>query len=152
MNFIPEDVHIGFLEVPTEISLIISIPGCGRMCEGCHSPWLRDPEEGEELTIQKMKNMMIRTGDYITNVVFFGGEQYPDQFLTMLKFVKAHDKKVSLFTAEKDVQPGIKKYLNYLKTGEYIQELGGLNSVNTNQRLWDLDNDKDITYMLQQKL
>jgi anaerobic ribonucleoside-triphosphate reductase activating protein len=54
--------------------------------------------------------------------------------------IKEKNLKICLYTGLEDVSSDIKQLLDYLKTGPYIPEKGGLASKSTNQKFIDLKN------------
>jgi anaerobic ribonucleoside-triphosphate reductase activating protein len=152
MNFIPDEASVVFQEVPGEVSLTFSITGCARSCFNCHSPHLQDQFNGEVLSVGKLMKYLDDNKGYITNVIFFGGEWDSTNLCFLLDLAKASNLKTTLFTAEKSVPSQIQRRLDYLKTGEYIDKLGGLSSPTTNQKMVNLKMGEDITYKYQQDL
>ena len=125
-----------FKEVPSEISLAIEITGCPLRCKGCHSPHLRNHKLGTELTNQEFIRLLLKYKDAITCVVFLGGEWYKEGLVDKLVIAKNIGLKTALYTGEESVSEDILQHLNYLKTGPYIEHLGGLESPDTtNQKL-----------------
>lgn len=140
---------ITFNEVPGEISLCISITGCGGPCKGCHSPFLHDPSNGHYLSFDYYKELLNKYDKQITCVCFLGGEWYVDSLNEMLKEARKRHIKTALYTSKQlsEVARKIKYNLDYIKVGMYDRGLGGLESVITNQRLYQLKPCKiDITY------
>lgn len=140
---------ITFNEIPSEISLCISITGCGGPCKGCHSPFLHNPRNGQYFSFEFYKELLDRYQGQITTVCFLGGEWYLDQLNNMLKEAKNRGIKTALYTClnYQDVPRKLKHNLTYLKVGPYIPGLGGLESVITNQKLYLLKPNKiDITH------
>lgn len=136
---------IVFQEVPDEMSLCITVCGCPLKCDGCHSPhtW---GNSGQPFSIDDFKALLNKYKDYISNVVFMGGEWEQDTLITMLQISKAENLKTCLYTGLDDIDESIKKELTYLKTGRFIKELGGLNSKNTNQVFKNLVTDELLNY------
>jgi len=140
---------VTFNEIPGEITLCISITGCGGPCKGCHSPFLHNPDNGHYLSFDFYKELLNKYHNQITTVCFLGGEWYEDQLNTMLKEAKHKGVKTALYSSKelKDISRKLKYNLTYLKVGKYTVGLGGLESVITNQRLYQLKPKKtDITY------
>ena len=85
----------------------------------------------------------------ISCICFLGGEWDKD-FPKFLKVCKAHNYKTCLYTGlEKIEDEEILANLDYLKTGPYKKELGGLQSKNTNQIFMDLKNNKILNHLFQ---
>lgn len=123
-----------FKDVPEEVSLALEITGCPLRCKGCHSPHLRNHKLGEPLTPEVFDEMLWHHKGTITCVVFMGGEWYEDQLIELLDIAIAQGLKTCLYTGQSVVSHKIYEKLNYLKTGRYIEEFGGLESPTTNQK------------------
>lgn len=135
MRFSYPQIHLQ--EVPGEISLALSISGCSLKCKGCHSTETWDKNFGTELTIDEL-NRLILKNEGISCVLFYGGEWEPEELVTYLKYVKSKNLKTALYSGLdniEDISENIRNNLDYLKIGKFIEELGGLNSENTNQRI-----------------
>lgn len=142
-----------FREVPGEISLGISITGCTIHCKGCHSRELWE-DKGESLDVETLCGLLNQHNG-ITCLLLLGGEHDIDT-LTEL-FMYAHKRVKTAWYCGLDIIPrdkqGILQYLDYVKIGHYDQELGGLDSPITNQRLYHITHPGeklwDITKMMQ---
>ncbi|WP_339918031.1 anaerobic ribonucleoside-triphosphate reductase activating protein [Yeosuana marina] len=132
------DFQVVFQEVPGEISLCFTICGCPIRCKGCHSSHLWNKENGELLTYKKFKQLLLQYDDLATCVVFMGGEWHEEELLEMLKIAKRHMYKTCLYTGQENVSRAIRNELNWIKTGKWVEELGGLSSKNTNQKFIDV--------------
>ena len=147
MKIIKDYLDVVFQEVPGEISLAISICGCGKRCKGCHTPELQTTIMGDEFRLGDLKKIMEVYKDYLTCVLFFEGDvNYTTELKDMLCYIKSEGLKTCLYTGRNNVPEDVRGLLDYLKVGEYREECGGLNSTKTNQRLYDLREEKDITY------
>ena len=152
------DVLVGFREIPDEICLCINISNCPNNCPGCHSDYLKE-DIGEILDCDNLINL-IDSNRGVTCVAFMGGDKEPCQISILADVVKAtyDNLKVAWYSGKSEIPDCISSNLHnfdYIKLGPYIEEKGGLNNPNTNQRLyevnrlskipekWDL---KDITY------
>lgn len=122
-------------EVPDEISLALSISGCPLRCKGCHSTETYNPEFGQELNLEEI-NKLLSKHKHITCVLFYGGEWEPENLVKYLKYIKTKNLKTCLYTGFElsFIHKNILNNLDYIKTGRYIKELGGLGSENTNQK------------------
>jgi len=78
-------------------------------------------------------------------VVFMGGE-WTNDLKEMLKYAKASNIKTCLYTGQDNVSPDLKSNLDYLKTGKWIKELGGLNSKTTNQIFQNVKTGEILNY------
>ena len=128
------DTQIGFQEFPDEISLLINISNCPFHCPGCHSPELWE-DVGIELTYGRLDNL-IKTNKGITLVGFMGGD--PVLVNSLAAYIKHnYDIKTGWYWGGETVPKEINEInFDYIKLGPYIEELGGLDNPNTNQRMY----------------
>ena len=144
-----------FREIPSEITLGVSISGCRIHCMGCHSRELWE-DKGEPLDIETLCGLLNQHKG-ITCILLLGGERNIDA-LTEL-FMYAHKRVKTAWYSGLDRLPkkhqGTLQYLDYYKEGHYDAELGGLDSPTTNQRLYHITHPGeklwDITNLLQTK-
>ncbi len=134
--------EIVFQEVPGEVTLALNISGCPNRCPGCHSPHLWE-DTGEELTPELLDALVDRYFPGITCVCFMGGDQDPDYVrLLATRVHEQYNIKTAWYTGHNyDLlnNPEIAKWLetfDFVKTGPYIADLGGLKSPTTNQRFY----------------
>ena len=125
-----------FQEVPNEISLSFAIAGCSNNCKNCS--WKNIKMQQKPLSATVFENYLKKYQGLVSCVVFLGGEWKPKVLINRLKKAKEYGFKTCLYTGKNDVSEDIKKYLDYLKTGPYIEELGGLTSEKTNQKFIDV--------------
>lgn len=148
---------IVFQEVPDEVSLALNITNCPYHCKGCHSSYLAD-DFGESVN-EKLKEILDKYNGMITCVCFMGGDQAKEELIVSLCYVKSRGLKTCLYTGCNDLDNNdikeIIPYLDYIKIGSYVEELGGLSNKNTNQRFYKIEKDthkfEDITYRFQEK-
>lgn len=145
-----KDTQICFQEVPGEISLAFTMIGCKLHCKGCHSAELWNYTKGKELTLDDFKYIVNKYKNLVTCILFFGGE-WNEDFNDYLIYAQYLGYKTCLYTGLDDIPDSVKKDLDYLKVGRWIEELGGLSSKTTNQRFYDLKNNEDITYKFQKE-
>ena len=143
-----QSCNVSLQEVPGEISLIFQISECPHRCKGCHSPELWTTN-GAELTPENLMEEITPYSDFISCVCFFGGEWDEENLVFLLKIAKSYGYKTCLYTGADTVSEEIKNHLNYLKTGPWKEELGGLYSITTNQRFINLDNGKCLNAQFQ---
>ena len=128
--------EIVFQEVPGEVTLALNISGCPNRCPGCHSPHLWE-DTGEPLTEELLDALVDRYYPGITCVCFMGGDQDPDYIKTLS--TRVHERYEGLKTAWYSGQTNPEYHLStfdFVKTGPYIESLGGLKSPTTNQRFY----------------
>lgn len=130
--------YIGFREIPDEISLCINISNCPNNCVGCHSPWLKE-DVGEDLNIESL-NTLISKNKGVSCICFMGGDQEPDEISNLAFAVRLRSDypyKTAWYSGRQHIPNELHiNVFDYIKVGPYIEELGGLDSINTNQRLY----------------
>lgn len=135
-----------FAEVPSEITLGVSISGCQIRCQGCHSRELWE-DKGILLTMEELQNLLDKHKG-ITTLLLLGGEHDIDTLTELFQY--AYKKVKTAWYCGLDMIPkdklGIMQYLDYLKLGHYDHELGGLNSPTTNQRFYQIEHQGDGSY------
>lgn len=128
---------ITFIEVPDETSICFNITNCPHCCPGCHSPELQQ-DIGTDLE-PDILDIISRYEQGITCICFLGEGNDLDALLRCIDLIrKDYPKlKICLYTGGtfESVSPVANK-LDYLKTGPYIAERGGLNNPGTNQRMY----------------
>lgn len=128
---------IGFKELKNETSLLITVSNCGGNCPGCHSPELRN-NIGEPFV--ELYNIVKRYKDSITAICFLGHgdsdliDEFTD-FLIAFKF-RYPELKLGVYSGFNNLIPNFLPYVDYYKIGEYVEELGGLESPTTNQIMY----------------
>jgi anaerobic ribonucleoside-triphosphate reductase activating protein len=139
--------QLTFQEVPTEISLCFLIAGCPLRCKGCHSvdAWKRD--QGQELNLKVYENILQKYIGIATCVCFLGGEWHEDGLIEFLKLAQKYQFKTCLYTGLDDVSTELKAQLDFIKTGNFKAELGGLNSIQTNQKFIHLASGKLLNHL-----
>ncbi len=148
------DYDIVFQEIPNELTLAINLSNCPHRCKGCHSPQLMQ-DIGSELNESVISDLLSKYGDAITCVCFMGGDASPCMVEYLADFVKQTTKnrvKTAWYSGVDKLAENRKiNNFNFIKIGPYKENLGGLNSKTTNQRLYKVENSSlvDITYMMQ---
>jgi len=131
-----------FQEIPDEISLAFEITNCPYRCGECHSPHLQE-DIGQELTLEGFTGIINKYIGLITTILFLGGEHY-SEIKNFLECARAMGLKTALYTGGCEIDHELKAQLNYLKTGQFVPSLGGLDHPTTNQRLVNLDTGENI--------
>ena len=141
---------IVFQEIPGEVTLALNLSNCPCHCPGCHSPHLAE-DIGEPMTEELLSGLIARYGAMITCVCFMGGDADPAEVARWAEWVKKlkiknYELKTAWYSGRMHM-PQDEKAFDYVKLGPYIEELGGLKSEKTNQRLYKREDDswKDIT-------
>lgn len=137
------DTLVTFQEFPDEISLCINISNCKFHCPGCHSQELWK-DIGTKLTFEELDSL-IHKNQGITCVGFMGGEPKEVNSRAFHIHMNYPHLKVGWYTGF-DVLPNEIEldWFNYIKLGPYIEELGGLDNPNTNQRFYVVKNNNLI--------
>ena len=132
--------EIGFREIPEEVSLLISISGCPLKCPECHSPELHSTD-GETLTPILLQSLIDRYNE-VTCVCFLGINYIDANVEELIKVCRKNYKKVCIYTGYKSLELRLESFVDYIKLGPYVKELGPLNAKKTNQKLFKIT---DIT-------
>lgn len=140
-----------FSEVPNETTLAINISNCPCHCKGCHSSYLAE-DIGTPLDEDALVELMLNNKG-ITCVAFMGGDSDPEYINWLASIMRDMndgepgnwaDVKIAWYSGRqelsKDIFPG---NFDYIKLGSYIEELGGLDNPDTNQRLYKIVKDND---------
>lgn len=135
MNYYKYDIL--FQEIPDEISLAIYFTGCPLQCKGCHSPELWNPKNGNSFSVALLNSLLDKYQGKISCVLFMGGEWNLEELTTYAMIVKNRQLKTALYTGRElaDLTIPLKSQLNIIKTGPWREELGGLDSPTTNQKM-----------------
>jgi anaerobic ribonucleoside-triphosphate reductase activating protein len=144
--------EIVFQEIPNELTLAINVTGCPHKCPDCHSKFLW------EYTGNYIKNDIVKIIEkyksFITCVCFMGGDQNQEELIELCKLIKSYKLKTALYSGLDDIEnisSNLKKELDFIKIGSYNKDMGGLNDPKTNQKMFEITNNKfnDITYKFQ---
>lgn len=132
------DTKVVFQEVPDEVTLAINISNCPCHCESCHSSYLAE-DIGTELTIEELVRLGTET-EGITCIAFMGGDSDPKRINKLANFVVEElDLKAAWYSGRQYIPEEIQLCnFNYIKIGPYIEKLGGLDSENTNQIMYEV--------------
>jgi anaerobic ribonucleoside-triphosphate reductase activating protein len=142
-----EGYYITFQEIPNEVSLTFTITNCPHNCIGCHSPWLRD-NIGKNLK-EDIFSIINTYDEMITCVCFMGEGNSIEEIVSLLDKIR-HKK--AIYVGLDEVSDWMLKF-DYVKVGHFEESLGGLDSPSTNQKMYQIINNKlvDITYKLVKK-
>ena len=143
-------ISIGFLEVPSQISLNIYVQGCKKRCKNCHNPELQSFQGGEEITLIDFKKI-IKRHELPTWVCWVGGDAVyqPDDFKHFSKASQIIGLKNCLYTGLKFEElfdkTDLLNNIDLVIDGEYIEEQGTVDKDTTNQRCFLKEKIKNIT-------
>lgn len=134
VKFKREMTSVVFEEVPDRVALAFNLTGCLNHCKGCHSPILRS-DIGEELTVDIVREYVSQS--YGVNCILFMGEGGDQEGLFYLaESVKSLGYEMAIYSGRDEVEPKMFELFDFVKVGSYKSELGGLNNVNTNQKMY----------------
>lgn len=94
LNIVEYDIV--FQEVPTEVSLALTVAGCPLMCRGCSRADTWKKEKGTPLTDDFLAGLLESYKGLISCVLFMGGEWQPSALLSALKQVRHSGLKTAL--------------------------------------------------------
>ena len=126
---------IVFQEIPDEVTLAVNITNCPNHCVGCHSPHLHG-DIGFPLDEDEIDGLLAKYGKQITCFCFMGGDATPQEVAKLAAYVRTKATLKVAWYSGKPQLPDTFTAFDYVKTGPYIPEKGGLKSRNTNQRLY----------------
>ncbi len=138
-------------DVPNEISLAFAIAGCKLGCRGCFWQELQNTPS-YELNDKLFSEKLTKYQNFISCVLFYGGEWLPRELINKLKIAHTYGLKTCLYTGRQIIATEIYQHLNFIKTGAYREDLGGLTSLTTNQRFTNLITGEDLTHLFQRVL
>ena len=136
-------VEVTFGEVPSEVTLCINISGCTIQCPDCHSKYLWE-DIGEDLTTDTLKDFIAKN-EGITCICLMGGDSQPNEIYRLAQWIKENSNlKVCWYSGAALRNDFPSAYFDYIKTGPYKKDLGGLDSPTTNQRFYQIFPKYDI--------
>lgn len=147
MNY--SDFKIALQEVPGEISICFTIHGCELHCKGCHSAYLWNKDKGEKLTLKKYTSILEKYKSLASCVLFMGGEWFENELVNYFKIAKAFNYTTCLYTGQTQISKNILNQLTWIKTGPWVEALGGLDSPKTNQEFKELKTNKILNHLFQ---
>lgn len=136
-----------FTEIPGEITLEFGISNCPFKCEGCHSPFLQS-DVGKPLSYEIIVKYLKEYYPAVSCLLISGGDSDPRAVQVLLKIIK-HDYpylKTAWFSGRDRLPENIDlRAFDYIKIGSYKKDLGGLDSPTTNQRLYKVEDNGELT-------
>ncbi|MBO7465791.1 MAG: anaerobic ribonucleoside-triphosphate reductase activating protein [Bacteroidales bacterium] len=129
---------IVFQEIPDEVTLAVNITNCPNRCQGCHSPHLWE-DTGMPLTEGEIDRLMARYGTQITCFCFMGGDGQMAELERLAAHLRQHYRvKTAWYSGQYDFPKRLELF-DFVKTGPYLRERGGLKSPGTNQHLYRIE-------------
>jgi anaerobic ribonucleoside-triphosphate reductase activating protein len=108
------------------IRTVVYFQGCNRYCVGCQNPQTWDFKGGQSVSIPDLVKTII-TGSRTQRVTISGGEplEQKEALTTLVILLKEQNFDIALYTGylEVDVPVDILMHIDFLKTGEYRQDL-----------------------------
>ncbi|SCD20622.1 RNR_activ_nrdG3 [Proteiniphilum saccharofermentans] len=146
------DYDIVFQEIPDEVTLAVNLSNCPYRCRGCHSPHLQQ-DIGKELNESALAGLLQSYEKAITCICFMGGDADTGELYRLADFVRKSRGgriKTAWYSGSDRLPENSKDHFDFVKTGPYIETLGGLNKRTTNQRLYRIEDDNmiDITHRM----
>lgn len=136
------NTDVVFQEIPNETTLAINISNCPCHCKGCHSSYLAE-DIGEPLTERALEKL-IRENKGITCISFMGGDSNPEEINNLAQHIPycygGEELLIAWYSGKQELPNSIDiKNFDFIKLGPYVEELGGLKSPTTNQRLYKVE-------------
>ncbi len=138
---------IVFSEIPDEVTLELGITNCPYHCKGCHSPFLQK-DIGIELTWEKLKDIIKIHKGLPTCILLSGGDSDYRSVEYLCKMIKDEFPKLKTawYSGREELPKDLNlRYFDFIKLGPYIEDLGGLKSPTTNQRLYKVEDNGELT-------
>ncbi|MDA3853904.1 MAG: anaerobic ribonucleoside-triphosphate reductase activating protein [Bacteroidales bacterium] len=148
--------NVVFQEVPNETTLAINLSRCPNGCVGCHSSDLQK-DIGEVLNEEVILELLQKYQHSITCICFMGGDNNPkmvEQLSAFIQRITLHQIKTAWYSGRSQLPENILiDHFNYIKLGPYIEKLGALDAATSNQRFYEIVNNKMLnkTHLFTQK-
>ena len=137
------NTDITFNELPDKMAYAIELGACKQHCVGCHSPELQE----EDAPLTSLLDILEEAQDAIdagaNAIVVMGGtnnKHITEESLIALLQDLSDIAPTGLYSGsedeERDKMIALEGHCVWLKTGPYIDTLGGLESTRTNQRFY----------------
>lgn len=137
------NTDITFNELPDKMAYAIELGACKQHCVGCHSPELQE----EDAPLTSLLDILEEAQDAIdagaNAIVVMGGtnnKHITVESLIYLLSALSNIAPVGIYSGsedeERDKMIAFEGHCTWLKTGPYIDTLGGIESTRTNQRFY----------------
>ena len=136
-----------FQEIPDETTLSVNISRCPCHCPGCHSSYLAE-DIGEPLDEAAIDAFVSEFGADITCIALMGGDAEPETVDRLACYIRERYPRyrVAWYSGRIRISPRItRQHFDYIKIGPYIAHLGSLSKPTTNQRLYKVAADGELT-------
>jgi len=142
------NTDIVFQEFPDEVTLAINLTLCPNGCPGCHSAFLQQ-DMGDELTDIRLLTLLDDYREEITCVGLMGGDNDPESVMRLFEIVRLNygeKLRTGWYSGRQELPDCFRpEFLNYVKLGPYVEALGPLNAGTTNQRLYRIEESREMT-------
>lgn len=139
------NTDITFNELPDKMAYAIELGACKQHCVGCHSPELQE----EDAPLTSLLDILEEAQDAIdagaNAIVVMGGtnnKHITEESLLALLQDLSDIAPTGLYSGsedeERDKRIALEGHCTWLKTGPYVDTLGGLESPRTNQRFYQI--------------
>lgn len=137
------NTDITFNELPDKMAYALELGACKQHCVGCHSPEL----QSEDVSLTSLLDILEEAQDAIdagaNAIVVMGGtnnKHITEESLISLLSALSDIAPTGLYSGsedeERDKTIALEGHCTWLKTGPYVDTLGGLESIRTNQRFY----------------
>lgn len=137
------NTDITFNELPDKMAYALELGACRQHCVGCHSPELQE----EDVSLTSLLDILEEAQDAIdagaNAIVVMGGtnnKHITDESLIALLRDLSDIAPTGLYSGsddeDHDKMLAAEGHCTWLKTGPYVEALGGLESPRTNQRFY----------------
>ena len=136
-----------FQEIPDETTLSVNISRCPCHCPGCHSSYLAE-DIGDPLDEAAIDAFVSEFGADITCIALMGGDAEPETVDRLACYIRERHPRyrVAWYSGRIRISPRItRQHFDYIKIGPYIAHLGSLSKPTTNQRLYKVAADGELT-------
>ena len=133
-------------EVPGKTALIVEFGNCQQRCPGCHSQHLWDPKESYDLSLSEVLTYIDSSlYEDINCILLMGGTTNGVSLDDLKKLVESIYRRfaipVALYSGLPEEETRMSEIatwygLDFLKTGDYREDLGGLESPKSNQKFY----------------
>lgn len=154
------NTDITFNELPDKMAYAIELGACKQFCVGCHSPELQN----EDVDLTSLLDILEEAQDAVdagaNAIVVMGGtnnKHITHESLIALLRDLAFIAPTGLYSGsddeEQDKMIAVEGQCTWLKTGPYVDALGGLESPRTNQRFYyisqsyNLDKNDNVVFV-----
>lgn len=122
--------------------MLVFMCGCSLNCPNCQNPAIRDPNVGSNISIDELKEQLLKR-PLCKSITFTGGDPlFQEEKLIPYCAELSKITKIAVYTGKSinDVPTKLLQHISFLKTEPYIEKLGPVSAITTNQKCWDVVN------------